>query len=428
MPVSRKRKKKSSSGRGPGAPTPSRAAQVNPLRDVQEHRRRLDLHRTALAAQTAGPLVDALVTAAAGWSDDQLEDDFCARFGAAMAGYEGGAIEDLVNPEDFVRAVLIVLDERLSAAGDSGADVAATQRALTVVAGVLPPPLSESAADLVTEYLDGDGAQRATHGRALTGPAQWARDAYGTRWAVVAPFASADGVGRWYLWDVDTCGFQVVTVHSGFHPSAEAALAAWQHAVGPAADAATLTPADDAETLRELLVDEVEDARFGGEDQSQYAEFLRGRRLGRTVRQAVGRSRGHTLVGLSADTARVRFAQRLRHLGHQDGQASEGSAGAGDLAAEMAESWSPQGCPSLYPYCSPHKVAATVLHLRDYYRDEFVAELVAVLPEWIRFLAEHTGMTADLTERCLAYASGDREFPGLLDESGRSDLMARVVE
>ena len=50
------------------------------------------------------------------------------------------------------------------------------------------------------------------------------------------------------------------------------------------------------------------------------------------------------------------------------------------------------------------------------------------LPEWIRFLAEHTGMTADLTERCLAYASGELEFPGLLDEHGRPDLMARVTE
>jgi hypothetical protein len=59
---------------------------------------------------------------------------------------------------------------------------------------------------------------------------------------------------------------------------------------------------------------------------------------------------------------------------------------------------------------------------------DFAVELVAVLPEWIRLLAERTGMTAELTERCLAYASGEREFPGLLDERRRPDLMARVVE
>jgi hypothetical protein len=97
----------------------------------------------------------------------------------------------------------------------------------------------------------------------------------------------------------------------------------------------------------------------------------------------------------------------------------------------MAESWSPREYPSLYPYCSPHKVAAAALHLRNYYKDDFAAELVAaVLPEWIRFLAEHTGMTADQTERCLAYAyaSGALQFPGLLDEHGQPNLMARVAE
>jgi hypothetical protein len=58
-------------------------------------------------------------------------------------------------------------------------------------------------------------------------------------------------------------------------------------------------------------------------------------------------------------------------------------------------------------------------------RDLLAADTV---PEWIRFLAEHTGMSADLTERCLAYASGELQFPGLLDERGRPNLMARVAE
>jgi hypothetical protein len=262
--------------------------------------------------------------------------------------------------------------------------------------------------------------------------ALWARDGYGSRWAVVAPFASADGSGRWYLWDVDACGYEVATVYSGFHPSAEAALAEWQQAVGPFAAEAALTPADDTETLDALLVGEVEGIRPGGEDQAQYAEFLRSRRLGRTVRQAAGRSRGRTLARLSAATAAEQFARRLRQLGHHDGpdndKADQGPASATDLAGEMADSWSPREYSGLYPYCSPHKIAAAVLHLRDFYRDDFAAALVAVLPEWIRFLAEHTGMTDDQTERCLAYASGELQFPGLLDERGQPRLMARVTE
>jgi hypothetical protein len=109
-------------------------------------------------------------------------------------------------------------------------------------------------------------------------------------------------------------------------------------------------------------------------------------------------------------------------------ESDEGPAGASELATEMAESWSPGDHPALYPLCSSHKVASAVLHLCDFYKDDYAAELVAVLPEWIRFLAEHTGMTADLTERCLAHASGELQFPGLPDERGRPNLMARVTE
>lgn len=386
----------------------------------------------ALATAPAGAMVDALIAAAPGWSDDDLEDDFCVRYGTAMTQYQDGPLDDRVNPEDFVHALLSVLDERLHEATDAGADAAVLRRILAVVAGVLPPPLNASAHDLVTEHLGARDAERVARGRAVTGPVLWTHDAYGGRWAVVAPFTSAEGPDRWYLWDVDACGYEVVTVHSGFHATAESALTAWRETVGHAAAGAALTTVDDTETLHALLPGELEGLRPGGEDQDQYAEFLRSRRLGRIVREAVRESRGQTSVRLTADDARKGFAQRLRQLGYHDGPAGdgtdEGPIGADEFAAELADSWFARHHPTLYPYCSPHKVAAVVLHLRDYYKDDYATELVAVLPEWIRFLAEHTGMTPELTERCLAYASGERQFPGILDDRGRSNPMARVTE
>jgi hypothetical protein len=437
--VSRKRKKKSQSGRKPqrqsAIPTPSRASEANAFKDLFEYRRQLDEHRAALAGTEARAMIDALVAAAPGWSDDDLEDHLCIRYGAAMARHDVGAVEDVVNPDDLVRALLAAIDQRLHQAAEAGADVAVLRRLLTVVAGVLPPPLSVSAHTLVAKHLGTQSARQAGRGRAVTGPVLWAHDVYGTRWAVVAPFSSVAGPVRWYLWDVDTCGYEVVTVHSGFHPTVESAVAAWRASVGPAAaGAAALTAVDDAETLGALLPvsGDVEGLRIGGEDQEQYAEFLRSRRLGRTARDAVGKTPGQPSVRLTADEARERFAQRLRQLGHYDGPADNGSdegpAGADDLAAELADSWSPRDHPTLYPLCSPHKVAVAVLHLRDFYKDDFAAELVAVLPEWIRFLAEHTGMTAELTERCLAYASGELQFPGILDDQGRSNPTAQVAE
>jgi hypothetical protein len=61
---------------------------------------------------------------------------------------------------------------------------------------------------------------------------------------------------------VDACGYEVVTVHSGFYPSADAALAAWQQAVGPSAAEAT-HPDDDTDTLDALLTGELEGTRPG---------------------------------------------------------------------------------------------------------------------------------------------------------------------
>jgi hypothetical protein len=350
-----------------------------------------------------------------------------------MAQFEGGSVEDIVNPEDFVSALLAALDERFHRPAEAGADVAVLQRLLTVVAGVLPFPVSESASGLISAHLDARTAKRAARGRAVTGPVMWARDVYGTRWAVVAPFTSAAGPDRWYLWDVDTCGYEVLTVHSGFHPSAESAVAAWRESVGQAAaGGAVLTPVDDSETLDALVRGEAEEFRIGGENEEQYAEFLRSRRLGRTVRKAVRRVRGQTLARLTADAATAQFAQRLRQIGYHGGIVGEGDgaapAGLDELAEELAGSWSPREHPTLYPLCSPHKVAVVVLHLRDYFQDDFAAELVALLPEWIRFLAEQTAMPAELTERCLAYASGELQFPGILDDEGRSNPMARVAE
>ncbi|MDM4719031.1 hypothetical protein QTQ03_05250 [Micromonospora sp. WMMA1363] len=411
---------------------PDRVAQVDAVTELFGFRRSVTEHRAALAADTARLMVDALIAGAPGLSDDGLEDDFCIRYGAAMGQFDGGRLEDLVNPEDLAGALLSAIDERLHEAVESGADVAVLQRLLTVVAGVVPPPLCAFARDLVAGHVDGRAAGKVARGRALTGEVLWGHDAYGSRWAVVAPFASVGGRDRWYLWDVDTCGYEIATVYSGFYPSAESALAAWSESVGHAAAEATLTAVDDAETLGALLGGEVEQFRIGGESQEQYSEFLRSRRLGRAAREAARGVRGRACGGLTVQEASEGFAQRLRRIGYHDRPAGDGSgegpAGADDLAAELADSWFQRDHPRLYPLCSPHKVAATVLHLCDYYQDDFAAELVAVLPEWIRFLAEQTGMAEELTDRCLAYASGELKFPGNLDDRERPNLMARVAE
>jgi hypothetical protein len=81
----------------------------------------------------------------------------------------------------------------------------------------------------------------------------------------------------------------------------------------------------------------------------------------------------------------------------------------------------------LYSTCSPHRVALTVLHLRNYYLDDFAAQLIALLPDWICWLAERNGNRAELVERCRPYALGEPHLDVGTDDS-RPNYMARVIE
>jgi len=76
-----------------------------------------------------------------------------------------------------------------------------------------------------------------------------ARDVYGSRFLLVAPFGyDGEAPEHWYAWDIDQCWLVTVT-GAGAFGSAEDALAEWQHAVGPAAGT-MLSPSTPETTAR----------------------------------------------------------------------------------------------------------------------------------------------------------------------------------
>lgn len=395
---------------------------ANAWDQVLDQPRQLAAHRSRLADEHAEELIGELIAIAPERSDADLEDDLGARFGARMAEADEGAVEDAYGPAILAEAILLAADRRVREAGTASADATAPWRVLTVVAGLMPPPLLDGKAhDLVTAHVTGATGFTAPAERRVTGPVLWARDGYGSRWAVVAPFSSPDGPDRWYLWDVDACAYDVVTVYSAYFPSAELALASWREAVGGiAAGGATLTPVDDTFLLESLLIREQGPFRMGGEDEAQHAEYLRGQRLASAAYEAVGDVRAAGTAGLETEAAAAEFGEWIRAHRTPPDDIDE-------IATELASSWSPNDHPALYPACSPHKVALTVLHMRDYYKDDFAAELISWLPDWVSWLAQRNGTPAELAERCLAYASGE-PFPGITGDDDRTDYRARVTE
>lgn len=442
MPVSKKRKKPTKS-RPQSRTTPrqgaaSRSERAGGLLDVLEnrlggvlpdlveHRNRIRQRQDSLATEAAQVLVAGLIESAPKRTDPELEDDLCTRLGQRLLAFDELPLDDHVNPNQLAESVIEVAAEAVAQALTDEAPRDGPWRVFAAAARIVPYPLSEAAAAATNQLRAQPG------GRALpkpdqpkvTGEVRWARDAYGSRFAVTAPIPTTQEPDRCYLWDIDACGHQVVTVHSAYYPSAEQAFEEWRAAVGQvAAGGSTLTPVDDSRLLADLLPAEEGILRVGGENAEQYAEYHRGKRLAEAARKATRPTPAGTRTPLDAATAATEFADWLRENRADQPQPTD----LDELLTELADSWQIGDVAALHETCSPHRVALTVLHLSDYYDDEFAPQLVALLPDWISWLATRTGITPELADRCRPYALGETHVDVVADDS-RPNYLARVAE
>lgn len=352
-----------------------------------------------------------------------VEDALCLRLGTVLAEAEQSPLNDRPGPHDLAEALVTAAAAAVAAAVDK----TAPWRVLTAVAGILPYPNSEAADDAIARLRNtaGGHASPTSPGPVLTGPVLWTRDRYGSRFAVTAPITTAEAPMRWYLWDIDACGHQAFTVDSGFHGTSAAALARWQAGVGPIAAAGTeLTAVDDPSLLAQLLPAELGFMRVGGENEAQLAEYHRSRRLAETVQQAMSSPGTDSDDGLDAVAAVAEFTTWLRA---RDTDRQELPADLDELATELADSWSINDIGPVFATCSPHRVALSVLHMRDFYRDDFADQLLALLPDWTRWLAARNATPPDLADRCLPYANGE-PYPQIHADRTGPDYLARVIE
>jgi hypothetical protein len=388
----------------------------------------MDARRAASATEAAEALLADLVTAAADRPDEDLSDDVCTRIGAILYAQAHEPFDDRVGPNLLAESVVTATAAAVRAAvADSGGQPQAwlaPWRVLTAVAGILVHPLEEAATEAIRQLRDDPGGgvlPDAPSGPAVTSPVLWTRDAYGSRFGVTAAISVGGAPPRWYLWDVDTCGHQAFTVHSGFYPTSDQALAAWQAGVGQAAAGTTFTPVDDTWLLAELMPVEEGVLRAGGEDAGQFGEYHRSKRLGQALTQSPTRAATSRRAGLDGRTAVAEFTAWLRT--HRDAPPPD----LDELATELADSWCINHIDAVYATCSPHRVALCLLHMRNYYLDEFADQLIALLPDWVCWLAERNAIPPHLADRCLPYAHG-QPHAEVGDDDTRPHYLARVTE
>ena len=394
------------------------------LADVREYRAKLSEARSAIAsARAAAAVSEHLTDLAAAGTDAKFEDALCGWLGPWLLVEDDARLEEQIDPNDAFDALVHAVADRVTDVldrWDTESDVGLRLwRVLAALAAIAPAPLDGHVAEVAADLRRGRRMLPSLpRGPRLAGEVRWARDAYGSRFGIVAPF-DASGVRRWYLWDVDACGFEVFTVFSGYFANVDQAGDAWRAGVGEvAAGSAVFGPVDDTGLMDELLPADMGIMRIGGESEQQLSEYHRGMRLADVVRVKARIRRKLPAEKLNPEAAAPLFATWLDE--HQsDAQQPDD---VDELLVEFMESWA-SGSGIAFSACSPHRVAARVASIRDYYDDDYSARLVALLPDWVAFLSEYNGTPPHLMERCLPFASG-APHPGV----DRDNYQSRVTE
>ena len=447
----RARREQQAAQRG-DAETDHLADLIETLNGMGTHRRRLDERRMEIAAERADDLLPDLLALAAEPGAAHFEDAVCERLGALI--YEladADSEEDHVNPGQVLEAVLTASADRVSGAlrlDSLNAEPEGWRPAwllLSTLSAIASDPHDSLARDLIATLRKGRGGRVLSRPEPaapeLAGPALWTCDGYGSRFAVVAPFhtASAHSVQRsqrWYLWDIDACGYGHFTVYSGYFADADNAFAAWKAGVGPAASAdCALAPVNDAGLVAQLLPTDLGMLEPGGESARQFAEYHRCRRLADILRDALGSPDDVPEPPMPdpAEYARRFTEWRAQRHGDDAGppmrpQPQHQTSDLDDAVAELAHNWCDEEVREIRAgTCSPHRVAHFAGHIRDSYEPGFADQLMALLPGWVAWWTECLGLSDHLAARCRPYAAGAPH--AALDPDGRGlNLLARVEE
>jgi len=248
-----------------------------------------------------------------------------------------------------------------------------------------------------------------------------ARDAYGTRFLLAAPFGyDGEAPDHWYAWDIDTCWILNV-VGAGVFGSAQDALTEWQQAAGPPAAGTVLSPAApnmSAGLLAACLGSgPLSDMLEGTEPRELLQEYYRLRR------------RAHALVPADVvaaspgtdDPDQIHEAF-LSWYAARHGDAPEDTA---DAVGTIIYQWGPE--PPLEERSryasSPHRIEMAARVIRDAYHPDHTNVALRLLPEWTQWCIEQSGLTGDLAARSRAAAL--TESIALVDEEKHAPAAQR---
>ena len=261
------------------------------------------------------------------------------------------------------------------------------------------------------------GLKHAADGCRATGDPLLARDTYGSRFLLAAPFGyDGEAPDHWYAWDIDSCWLLTV-VGAGVFGSAQDALAEWQHAVGPAAGTA-LSPSMPETTARLLApcleTGPLSDMLEGSEPRELIREYYRLRRRAHVLTGRVGTTAASaTAASVGADDP---DPDREAFLGWYAARYDNVPPDTADAVDTILDEWGPRAQPgerTRYA-CSPHRIEMAARLIRDGYFPGHANAALRLLPEWTQWCIGQSGLNGDFAARSRAAAL--TEAAALVDE------------
>jgi hypothetical protein len=229
------------------------------------------------------------------------------------------------------------------------------------------------------------------------------RDAYGTRFAVIAGFRyPRSGRRSVYLFDIDTSGL-VELAGAGVFDDLEQAALAWRGAVGESADSVRPQPVTVAEDLLCLShLDRDERAVTGEESPNVMDNWFRAERRLHDLAAAL-KERGIPLprgTSLYHDLDISVLAQPFTAW-YAD---AHGRAPNSEAVAALADEWMEGTLPESWFAVSPRRVEFQLALIGDWIDDPITYAAKALMPEWVRWLAQRAHLPEHLARQVLASA------------------------
>jgi hypothetical protein len=271
----------------------------------------------------------------------------------------------------------------------------------------------KAAKPLATRGLE-PGAGCPADGSQPAGEPLAARDVYGSRFLLMAPFSYDGGApDHWYAWDIDLCWI-VVVVGAGVFGSAEDALREWRDAVGPAASGAALAPCAAGMTARLLApclrTGPLADMLEGSESRDLVREYYRLRRRARDLTGSADADTGSS----PSDDGREPDAFLGWHAARHDDVPEAVTGATGTILAE----WGPGESPDQRSFyaCSPHRIEMAAHLIREGYFADDANPALRLLPEWTEWCIEQNGLDGNVAAQSRAAARVAAS--ALVDEEG----------